>query len=393
MYSILAADMYKRVLDIANLAKRKSLFLFGPRSTGKTTLIYQQFPGERIINLLKSSLFMSLAQNPERLEEMISAMPYPELPVIIDEIQKLPQLLDEIHYLIESKGIHFVLTGSSGRKLKSTGVNLLAGRAWQCNLFPLCSAELGTVDLERYLLYGGLPQVLTSEAPMEELDAYINTYLKEEIKAEALVQNLVHFSAFLRTAAISNAQQINYTNISRDTGIPVSSVRGWFEIVMDSFLGFLLEPWRSPKRKSVATAKFYFFDVGVANFLAGFHQLPRASAEFGRAFEHFIVMELRAYLSYHRIKLPLHYWRTRDGLEVDFIVGNDLAVEVKASDNIQHKDLRGLRALAEEGQIKKRVLVCMEEQGRLTQDGILIQHWKDFLMSLWGSREGVALLQ
>lgn len=375
--------MYKRFLDIESLAKKKSLFLFGPRSIGKTTLIQQRFPQERVINLLKSSLYMTLAKDPERLEEMISAMPYPELPVIIDEIQKLPPLLDEIHHLIESKGIYFVLTGSSARKLKSTGVNLLAGRAWQCDLFPLCSAELGTIDLDRYLLYGGLPPVLTSGEPLEELDAYINTYLKEEIMAEALVRNLVHFSAFLRTAAISNAQQVNYSNISRDTGVPLGSVRGWFEILKDSFLGFLLEPWQSPKRKAVATAKFYFFDVGVANFLAGFHQLPRASTEFGRAFEHFIAMELRAYLSYFRIKNPLTYWRSRDGLEVDFIVGNDMAVEVKASNAIQKRDLQGLRALSEEGPFKKRILVCMEEQGRRTEDGILIQNWKDFLKSLW----------
>ncbi len=375
--------MYKRILDVADLARKKSFFLFGPRSTGKTTLIYQLFPAERVINLLKSSLFLSLARNPERLEEMITAMPYPELPVIIDEIQKLPSLLDEIHHLIESKGIHFVLTGSSGRKLRTSGVNLLAGRAWQCNLFPLCSAEIGTIDLDRYLLYGGLPQVVTSPEPAEELDAYINTYLKEEITAEALVQNLVHFSAFLRTAAISNAQQINYSNISRDTGVPVSSVRGWFEILMDTFLGFVLEPWKSPKRKAVATAKFYFFDVGVANFLAGFHTLPRTSTEFGRAFEHFIAMELRAFLSYRRLKLPLQYWRTRDGLEVDFILGTEWAVEVKASNNIQKKDLQGLRALAEEGPFKKRVVVCLEEQSRLTDDGILIQNWKDFLSSLW----------
>ncbi|HON13690.1 MAG TPA: ATP-binding protein [Treponema sp.] len=377
--------MYPRILDIANLSKKKSLFLFGPRSTGKTTLLNQQFPKERIINLLKSSLYLPLAQAPERLEEMIYAMPFKDLPVIIDEIQKLPPLLDEIHYLIESKHIHFILTGSSARKLKSTGVNLLAGRAWQCNLFPLCSAELGTIDLDRYLLYGGLPQVLTSEDPLEELDAYINTYLKEEIMAEALVQNLIHFSSFLKTAAISNAQQINYSNISRDTGIPVSSVRAWFEILKDSFLGFLLEPWQSPKRKAVATAKFYFFDVGVANFLAGFHYLPRAGTEYGRAFEHFIAMELRAYLSYSRIKTPLYYWRSRDGLEVDFIIGNDLAVEVKASHSIQKKDLHGLRALAEEGDFKKRVLVCMEDQARLTEDGILIENWRDFLKDLWSS--------
>lgn len=381
--------MYKRILDIATLAKKKSLFLFGPRSTGKTTLVHQQFPEERILSLLKSSVLMPLAQNPEHLEEMIRAMPYPELPVVIDEIQKMPQLLDEIHYLIGSKGIHFVLTGSSGRKLKATGVNLLAGRAWQTNLFPLCSAELGTIDLDRYLLYGGLPQVVTSDDPLEDLDAYINTYLAEEIKAEALVRNLAHFSVFLRTAAVSNAQQINYSNISRDAGVPISSVRGWFDILKDSFVAFYLEPWHSPKRKSVATAKFYFFDVGVANFLAGFHQLPRASAEFGKAFEHFIAMELRAWLSYRRIKTPLYYWRTREGIEVDFIIGSELAVEVKASRNIQKKDLQGLRALAEEGHFKKRVLVCLEEHPRLTEDGILIQNWKDFLKDLWSGSSDI----
>lgn len=313
---------------------------------------------------------------------MIRAMPHPELPVIIDEIQKLPQLLDEIHELIESKAVRFVLTGSSACKLKRTGVDLLAGRAWQANLFSLCSAELDTVDLERYLLYGGLPQVLTSLEPVEELDAYINTYLKEEIKAESLVQNLAHFSAFLQVAAVGNGQQVNFANISRDCGVPATSVRAWFGILEDSFTGFMLESWQSPRRKAVASAKFYFFDTGVANFLAGFYSLPRESTEYGIGFEHFIAMELRAWLSYRRIKEPLRYWRTREGLEVDFLVGNSLAVEVKASARVHNADLRGLRALADEVSFGKRVLVCMEDQSRLTDDGILVQHWKEFLADL-----------
>ena len=375
--------MYQRVLDLSSLSEQKSLFLFGPRSTGKSTLIRQQFPEHRIINLLKTSTFVHLSHDPDHLESMINAMPDPEKPVIIDEIQKIPQLLDEIHNLIETRQIRFILTGSSARKLRSGGVNLLAGRAWQVNLHPLCSAELGTIELEKYLLYGGLPQVITSNDPVEELDAYINTYLKEEITAEALVQNLVHFSSFLKIAAVSNTQQINFANISRDTGVPATSVRAWFDILRDSFIAFLLEPWRSPGRKSVATAKLYFFDIGVANFLAGFHAIPRNSAEFGIAFEHFIAMELRAYQSYYRIKEPLHYWRTRDGLEVDFILGMKLAIEVKASNRITSRDLRGLRAISEESTFEKRIVVCMEENDRITEDGILVQHWASFLKDLW----------
>ncbi|MDZ7793852.1 MAG: AAA family ATPase [Spirochaetia bacterium] len=257
------------MLDLPTLAQKKSLFLFGPRSTGKTTLLRAQFPGERIINLLRSGVAIPLSHNPGELRELINAMPDSDLPVIIDEIQKIPALLDEVHDLIEERGLRFILTGSSARKLRRGGVNLLAGRAWQCNLFPLCSAQFHQDDLNRYLLYGGLPQVVDSEDPLEELDAYINTYLTEEIMAESLVQNLVHFSAFLRVAALSNSQQINFANVSRDTGVPASSVRAWFKILNDNFTGFMLDPWHSPGRKAVATAKFYFFDTGVANFLAG----------------------------------------------------------------------------------------------------------------------------
>ncbi|GAB6089224.1 ATP-binding protein [Spirochaeta dissipatitropha] len=375
--------MYKRILDLSALAHKKSFFLFGPRSTGKTTLLKARFPSERIINLLRSSVSIPLSHNPGQLRELINAMPDSDLPVVIDEIQKIPQLLDEVHDLIEEHGLRFILTGSSARKLRRGGVNLLAGRAWQANLFPLCSAEIGQMDLDRYLLYGGLPQIVDSPEPLEELDAYINTYLTEEIMAESLVQNLVHFSAFLKVAALSNSQQINFANVSRDTGVPASSVRAWFKILTDSFAGFMLDPWRSPGRKAVATAKFYFFDTGVANFLAGKHSLNRNSADFGIAFEHFIAMELRAWLSYRRHKKSLQYWRTRDGLEVDFIVENLLAVEVKAATRVHPSDLKGLRALAEEADFPQRIIVSMEEHPRTTSDGIQIMPWQHFLQNLW----------
>jgi uncharacterized protein len=376
--------MYKRILDLHDLINKKSFFLFGPRSTGKTTLLREQFGSQSIINLLRSSTFLTLSENPSRLREIVNEMSNWGKTIIIDEVQKLPELLDEIHDLIETTDVRFILTGSSGRKLKRSGVNLLAGRAWQANLYPLTSAEIPDFSLNRYLLYGGLPQVYSSEYPVEELDAYVDTYLREEIKQEALVQNFIHFSRFLNVASTMNTEQLNYANVSRDTGVPVTSVRSYFDILSDTFVGFLLEPWReSKKRKAIATAKFYFFDVGVANYLKGIEVLHKKSTEFGIAFENFIAMELRSYISYRRIKKKLTYWRTRTGYEVDFLVGTSAAIEVKASEKITDKHLKGIRALAEEDIIEKNYVVSFDEVERLTDDGITILHWKTFLFRLW----------
>jgi len=381
--------LFSRILDLKSLAEQKSLFLFGPRSTGKTTLLKLQFHEDAIINLLRSSTFLALSGNPSALYDMVREITRTHSTVIIDEIQKLPMLLDEVHDLIESKQVRFILTGSSARKLKRSGVNLLAGRAWQCNLFPLSFAEIDNFNLENYLLYGGLPQVYGSQYQAEELDAYINTYLKEEIKEEALVQNFTHFSRFLKVAAVCNAEQLNFANVSQETGIPATSVRSYFEILSDTFVGFLLEPWRKTvRRKAVATAKFYFFDVGVANFLNGVTMLNRDSAEFGKSFEHFIAMELRCYLSYNRIKRELCFWRTTGGVEVDFIIGDDMAVEVKATTRVTDKHLKGLRALKDEGLIRSYFIVSFDELDRETGDGIRILYWESFLKKLWGGSIG-----
>ena len=363
--------------------------MFGPRSTGKTTLLRAQFAPHAIVNLLRSSVYLPLAQNPSRLREIVAESRSDvatDLPVVvIDEIQRLPSLLDEVHDLIETLGLHFVLSGSSGRKLKRGGVNLLGGRAWQANLFPLTTAEIPDLDLGRYLLYGGLPQVYGSDYPEEELDAYVNTYLREEIRGEALVQNFAHFARFLNVAALCNGQQLNYANVSRDTGVPATSVRSYFEILSDTFIGFLLHPWReSRRRKAVATAKFYFFDVGVANFLCGFRTLNRNSSEYGIAFEHFIAMELRSYLSYRRLRPELTYWRTHSGAEVDFVVGSSAAIEAKAAARVSDRDLRGLRTLAEEGAVASLFLVSFDQLDRRTDDGIRLLHWRTFLTELWG---------
>ncbi|MBN2050699.1 MAG: ATP-binding protein, partial [Spirochaetales bacterium] len=376
--------MYRRILDLPALAEKKSFFLFGPRSTGKTTLLKAQFPGRPIINLLTSSTYLPLAANPSLISDMVREQGTSGAVVIVDEIQKIPQLLDEVHSLIESTGAHFVLTGSSARKLKHSGVNLLGGRAWQANLFPLVSAEIPDFDILRYLRYGGLPQVYAGEYPEEELAAYVDLYLKEEIQAEALVQNLVQFSRFLKTACLSNAEQINYTNLANDTGIPATTVRGYFDILADTFTGFLLESRKDiSKRKAVATPKFYFFDTGVVHFLRGNIPLQETSSEFGKAFEQFIAMELRAWISYRRDRRSLCYWRTRTGLEVDFIVGDDLAVEVKATRSVQDRHLKGLRALKDEGVVPRLVMVSFDPGNRETVDGIRILHWSRFLELLW----------
>ena len=380
--------VYARTLDVQGLAARKSLFLFGPRSTGKTTLLRAQFGARAIVDLLRSSVYLPLAEQPWRLREVVAEGRFDAAAgapvVVIDEIQKLPPLLDEVHDLIETKGVRFVLSGSSGRKLARGGVNLLGGRAWQANLFPLTSAEVPDLDLGRYLLHGGLPHVYGAEYPEEELNAYVNTYLAEEIRGEALVRNFVHFSRFLNVAAVSNGQQLNFANVARDTGVPATSVRAWFDILADTFVGFLVPPWRgSRRRKAAATAKFYFFDVGVANFLRGIRTLHRNGSEYGVAFEHFIAMELRSYLSYRRLRSDLTYWRTQSGVEVDFLIGSAAAVEVKAASRVSDRDLRGLRALAEENAAAALFLVSFDELDRRTDDGIRLLHWRTFLAELW----------
>ncbi len=376
--------MYQRALELDQLVSRKSFFLFGPRSTGKTTLLRTQFPDLEIINLLSSATYISLAGNPSKLQDIVRERLKNNQVVLIDEIQKIPELLDEIHNLIESTSVHFILTGSSARKLKRSGVNLLAGRAWQANLFPLVSHEIDEFDIIRYLQFGGLPQVYTSQYPGEELDAYINTYLKEEVQAEALVQNQVTFSRFLKVASLSNTEQLNYANIASDSGVPASTVRSYFTILEDTFIGFLLESWQeSNRRKAVATPKFYLFDIGVANFLRGNNNIHEGSSEYGKAFEQFIAMELRAWLSYHRVKKTLRYWRTRSRTEVDFLIGNDTAIEVKATRTIHDKHLKGLRALKEEKIFLQYIVVSFDEMDRKTVDGIRCLHWSRFLNLLW----------
>jgi predicted AAA+ superfamily ATPase len=371
--------MYTRKLNLKTLIQKNSFFLFGPRATGKSSLIQAQLPGSLIFDLLDSDVYEELAKRPKALAEKILD---PKQLVVIDEIQKLPILLDEVHRLIESKKVQFLLTGSSARKLKRDGANMLGGRAREAQLFPLVSSELTDFDLIRYLNYGGLPIVYQSDSPIEDLQSYVRIYLSEEIKKEAAVRNYDRFVRFLETMALSNAQEINYAQLASDCGVPARTIEGHIEVLKDTLIGFELLPFqKTVKRKATTKSKFYFFDTGVANFLAERLPLKENHTDLGWSFEQFIIQEVRAYLSYTRKLDKLTYWKSKP-YEVDLIIGNKAAVEIKFSKSVKDEFFDGLVALKEEKLIKKFFLV-----GRFTSegnnDGIAYINYAQFLKKLW----------
>lgn len=303
--------------------------------------------------------------------------------VVIDEIQRIPELLNEVHRLNENRKIRFLLTGSSARKLRRGQANLLAGRVWEARLFPLTWKEAPDFNLERYLRYGGLPAVYLSEFPEEELDAYANTYLKEENMAEGLVRNLPPFARFLRSMALANGEVIHFTKLANHCQVAPSTVREYVGLLEDTLVGFFLPAWaESRKRKAIKSGKFYFFDPGVTHTLAGTRTIDRNSDLYGRSFEQFIGMEIRAYLSYRRIKRPFTYWRSTHGHEVDFLIGEETAVEVKATSRVVPEDFKGLKALAEERVFKSLFLVSQDAVATRHENTQAI-HWEAFLKRLW----------
>ncbi len=375
----------KRQLRLAPLLAMNSFFLFGPRATGKTTLIRQELAeSATIIDLLDSRYFLRLSSSPHELESLIAAMPA-EI-VVIDEIQRIPELLNEVHRLIEDRRIKFLLTGSSARKLRRGKANLLAGRVWEARMFPLIYRELEDFDLDRYLRYGGLPAVYLNDYPEEALGAYVNTYLKEEVMAEGLIRRLPPFSRFLEAMALTNGEMVNFTKIANDCQVPPSTVTEYVGLLEDTLVGFILPPWTgSKKRKAIKTGKFYFFDPGVTHALCGTQALDRNSNLYGKSFEQFIAMELRAYLSYTRKKAPLRYWRSKNGHEVDFLIGETTAIEVKASRKVSRNDFKGLTYLEEEGVFRHFILVSQDPVSSRV-DQILALPWQRFLKDLWEDR-------
>jgi uncharacterized protein len=375
--------MYKRKLNLLNLLKAKSHFLFGPRSTGKSTLIIQELGSSAIIfDLLKRDTYKRLLQNPGLLGQADQSKI-----IVIDEIQKIPSLLDEVHRLIELHNTTFLLTGSSARKLKHGSANLLAGRAWKAALFPLVSCEIGDFDLLQYLTRGGLPHIYDSEHWEKELRAYVSLYLREEVAGEALTRNLEAFSEFLDLVAQSSGEEINYQSFASDCGVSLNTIKNYFEILEDTLIGFHLPVFRKTKiRKAISRSKYYLFDPGITNALCERSFVNAKSIVFGNLFEQFIIMEVRAALEYLEINKKLTYWKSVNKQEVDLIIGVSLAIEIKSTSKVQEKHFKGLRALKEEGLITNFMVVSLDEFEQKTTDGIDCYHWEKFLSLLWSNK-------
>ncbi|MBI4412061.1 MAG: ATP-binding protein [Deltaproteobacteria bacterium] len=364
------------------MLEHKSVFLFGPRQTGKTTFLAKRYPKARTFNLLEADVFRDLSANPEYMRQRIRPL---DRIVVIDEVQKLPALLDEVQLILDrDKNIRFILTGSSARKLKRGGVNLLAGRAWTCHMHPLVSVEVGPGRLLHRINRGGLPPMLDSPLPHEELKAYVGTYLQEEIRAEGLTRSIENFSRFLTVAGLSNGQLVNFTKAGNDAQVPPRTVREYYQVLEDTLILHQLSPFqKTKKRKPVATSKYYFFDVGVANHLMNRREILPGSPEFGPTLEHLVFLEIKAYLDYERLDIPLTFWRSQTKLEVDFLVGDGVAIEVKGTRQVSEADLKGLKTLAEERELKRKIVVGGEAAFRKTNDGIEIWPVEPFLEALW----------
>lgn len=379
---------YERILRLT-LPPGQSAFLWGPRKAGKSTLLRAQFPDSARFDLLDTRLLLEFTRAPWRLGERLAALApgVRARPVVIDEVQKVPALLDEVHRLIEDEGLSFVLCGSSARKLKRGRGNLLGGRAWRFALHPLAWPEMPDFDLLRALGCGLVPQHYDSPDPRRALAGYAEDYLKEEVLDEGLVRNAAAFSRFFDALAFCHGELINYSNFARDCGVDAKTVRTYFEILVDTLLGVLVEPfhYRRSRAVIVQAPKFYLFDVGVAGHVTGRRIDRAAGPEFGRAFEHLILMELLAWRSYSGRDDPIRYWRTKSGLECDFVLGRrgETVIEVKATAALRSADLRPIRAYREEHDPRRAIVVIAETAPRQSADGIDLLPWQNFLERLW----------
>ena len=379
-------SFYARKLAL-DLPAGQSAFLWGPRKVGKSTLLAERFPDSARFDLLDTRTQVQFIREPWVFSEQVLALGerQRQRPVLVDEVQKAPAILDEIHRLIETEGLAFVLCGSSARKLKRGGGNLLGGRAWRFHLHPLTWRELPDFDLLRALTCGLVPSHYDSAQHRWALDGYVNDYLKEEVFDEGLTRNAAAFSRFFDALGFSHGEILNFSSLARDCGVDSKTVREYFQILQDTLLGCLVEPFSRRRSRAIITRapKFYLFDVGVAGHLTGRRIERQRGADFGRALEHFILMELLAYRSYREADFPLRYWRTKSGLEVDFVLGSagQVAVEVKGG-RVRREDLKGIRAYAEEHKPAVAVVVCSEPPARRVGP-VDVLPWEVFLERLW----------
>ncbi len=372
--------------------KGQTIILLGPRKTGKTTFLKKDFPNSLFIDLLNSEIASKYSSHPERLRQelMLLKKEQQDLPIIIDEVQLIPELLNEIHWLIENAGLHFILCGSSTRKLRTAGVNLLGGRAWTYHFFPFVYPELEPYNLEYVLERGTIPTHYLSSFYKEHLKAYVHDYLTLEIQQEGHVRNLPAFRHFLEVAAFSSGELINYANIAREAGVTEKTIKAYFDILEDSLIGTRLPPYKKIQKRELIfkTNKFYFFDVGLVNALKRTTPFLQAQENKGHILESYIFQELNAYRCFKGNEMSLNFWRTTTGLEVDFILNQQIAIEVKLSQSIHDSHLKGLVAFAEENPATELIVVCCEQTSRLiTHKGHQIKIFtvQDFLDRLWNS--------
>ena len=378
--------MIKRILQINNELDG-SIFLFGARQTGKTTALLMQFPNAIYIDLLDTDIKNRYMRRPAILYELLQDKPEQTL-VIIDEIAEVPELLNEVHRLIVRCNHIFILCGSSARKLKRKGRNTLGGRALPVYMYPLVGAEIPDFDIDHAVCYGMVPSHYLAKNPSRRLAAYIDIYLKEEIKEEALVRNLSVFQRFLEVAALTDGEIVNNNNIAQDCGISAVTVSAYFDILVDTLIGYRIPAFRKVmKRRLVQAPKFYYFDIGVANHLLHRKDMVRGSADYGHAFEHLVIQELYAWLHYTHSEEELFYWRTYTGLEVDAVIGDArVAIEIKSVEEVMNKHLKGLKAFGEEYPQSRRIIVSLDMFNRRMGE-IECVYVLDFFKRLWS--EGV----
>lgn len=375
-------DMYRRIFDIENRLD-EAMFLFGGRQTGKSTLLKERFPKAVFIDLLKSDVRNRFKQHPEEFRERLLRYP-PETLVIVDEIQKVPDLLDEVHWLMVEKGLWFILSGSSARKIKKSGANNLGGRAIPETLFPLVSAEIPDFDLERAVQNGMIPRHYVVANARNRMRAYIDLYLKEEIVEESLVQNADEFVRFMEVAAIMDGEILNYENVASDCEVSANTVKAYYKILVDTLLGFEVPAYRKViKRKLYKAPRFYYFDVGIANHLTKRYHLAPRTPEYGHAFEHLIMQEIAAYLGYTNSDEELTYWHTYENLEVDAVIGDArVAIEIKSKEHIDHDDKKGVTEFAKEHPDTRQIIVSRDRISRRSGD-VDLYYVTDFFKALW----------
>lgn len=374
--------MYKRIFDIEKQLD-EAMFLFGARQVGKSTLLQERFKAAVYYDLLLPSIRKSFKRNPELFKEALSSKPAGTL-VIVDEIQKVPDLLDLVHWLMVNKGLRFILSGSSARKLKKSGANTLGGRAQPRTLYPLVWPEVTDFQIDKAVQNGMIPRHYLADDATDRLEAYVDVYIKEEILDEAAVQDIDSFERFMEVAAISDGEMLNYSNIATDCGVSAKTVKSYYQILYDTMLGYEIPAYRKViKRQIVRAPKFYYFDVGLSNYLMGRHNLKRGSDDYGHAFEHLVMQEIIAYKGYNRRKEELSYWHTYNGQEVDAVIGDArVAIEIKSCEQIKTKHKAGLKAFKEEHPECRLILVSLDPITRVSGDKELI-YVTDFLKMLW----------